>query len=444
MAGAGRELSRRNFLSTSTIAVAPYHATTRKRTTSGRAWSPLSEDSWPMLKYDAGHTGHAPHGHGPTTQPTRTWQFEMPSHHWHSFRPLVAGNGLLYAADSATNDFVALDLRTGEERWRHSRTEDDDDPSVIYDVAIDNQTVYVSWDEQILAFDAKSGDKRWTRHCDSYFDVLLLGNGRVFTVTTFDERPGTFEQPYLVALNQRTGAVQWKHAVPIDFRNFMYASPPLAFADGTLYMAVVSSDDGDGNDNTHFLGGQRPWRLSAHDPASGTERWVQEITGRRVPYPVLTVADAQLYFGTGFEPFYAIDTETGEVRWTYEETSTWTSWTASPAVGEQLVYTHIRSPHRIVALDTQTGEPQWVMDDLQLESPSEPRHLALVGQTLYVAENRTVLALDARTGKTRFRCGRDVQGRAGNAPIVVSGVLYATFGGSVWAFAEPDKLPNSY
>lgn len=389
-----------------------------------------------MLKYDAGHTGHPTQGRGPTTQPTRTWQFEMPSNHWHDFVPLVAANGLLYAGDSATNEFVALDRTTGNERWRRSRTERDDDPSVIYDAVIDNQTVYVSWDEQLFAFELKTGDTRWTRHTDSYFDVLLPANGHLFTVTTFDERPGSFEQPYLIALNQQTGAVQWKHAVPMSFRNFLFASPPLAFADGTLYMAVVSSDDGDGNDNTHYLGGKRPWRLSAHDPASGTEQWVQEIVGRRVDEPVLTVADPHVYFGTGFEPFYAIDAETGEVRWTYEETSTWTSWTASPAVGDQRVYTHIRSPHRIVALDTQTGTQQWVMDDLQLESANDPRHLVLVDQTLYVAERNTILALDAGTGEKRFRCGREIDGKAGNAPIVVDGVLYATFGGSVCAFTE--------
>lgn len=435
--GMGDELSRRAFLSGSTIAVAPSHTPTlRSRTPSRRSRSPQLADGWPMLKYDAGHTGHPTQGRGPTTQPTLTWQFELSSNHWHDFVPLIAGNGLLYAGDIATNEFVALDLTSGNERWRHSRPERESDPNVIYDAVIDNQTVYVSWDEQIIAFNPKSGEKRWTRQTDSYFDVLLPANDQLFTVTTFDERPGSFEQPYLVALDQQTGTVQWRHAVPMGFRNFLFASPPLAFADGTLYMAVVSGDDGDSNDNTHSLGGKRPWRLSAHDPASGTDKWIQEIVGRRVDEPILTVADGQVYFGTGFEPFYAIDTETGTVRWRYKETSTWTSWTASPAVGNRRVYTHIRSPHRIVALDTQTGTQQWVMDDLQLESANSPRHLVLVERTLYVAESNTVLALDARSGEKRFRCGRDIDGRAGNAPIVVDGTLFATFGGSVCAFTE--------
>jgi eukaryotic-like serine/threonine-protein kinase len=141
-----------------------------------------------------------------TSDGTVAWQAEVASS-GAGGTPTIAG-GLVYAAtgldsdDPATRGLVALDARTGEERWRLPSPTGE----VMYAPAVADGSAYiVAEDESVTAVDAETGKVRWSTTTGSPNDALpSVWGDTVYVATTGGA---------LQALDTLTGTLDWE--VPI-------------------------------------------------------------------------------------------------------------------------------------------------------------------------------------------------------------------------------------
>lgn len=121
---------------------------------------------------------------------------------------------------------------------------------------------------------------------------------------------------------------------------------------------------------------------------------------------------------------FAINAVTGAIKWTVP---TGDVEGVSPVVANGFVYLATAGPQRggpgadagyLIALDVETGEEQWrsYTGGVVLSSP------AFVGQTVYLrAFDGTLRAIDARTGRQRWRFTVDPAGKPIDDPVVNEG-----------------------
>jgi len=214
--------------------------------------------------------------------------------------------------------------------------------------------------------------------------------------------------------------VKWKHQTG----GWVISSPVLA--EGSVY---VGSDDG---------------KLYAFDAANGTVRWTFQ-TPAPVRSSV-AVADETIYFGSYDGAFYAVNTK-GELRWKFathgerkfearglhgqqpaQQTipDFWDFYLSSPVVSGKTVYFG-SGDGRVYALDTQSGTVRWSVETGEVVHSSP----ALVDGVLYIGGWDTYLhAIDAATGheQWRFKTGDDPkdhnQTGIQSSPAVRNGVVY--------------------
>jgi outer membrane protein assembly factor BamB len=231
--------------------------------------------------------------------------------------PTVA-NGTVYVADRSpllgTNSLYAYDADTGDPLWNSSFR---DQP--IRAVTVHDGTVYL-------------GD-----------DAGSLGKGRVF------------------AVDAATGTETWRNRSdgPVN---------DLAVADGRVYAA-----EGD--------------RAAAYDATDGTVAWTNGTAGR---YDRVTAGDERVYVARRFSNgLSALNSDTGTPVWRTEtESGGSASVSGELVVTADTLYTGTGTG-RILALDTATGDRRWTrLSDAGVAGP------ALDGGTLFVGGGRTVRAYD--------------------------------------------------
>lgn len=279
-----------------------------------------------------------------------------------------------YRPDDA---LVALDARTGRERWRVP-----DAGSGSSAPAVVDGTVYAGGENGVVvATDASTGSVRWysdpwpTRG-DRGVSMPAVGAGIVFVV----DGSGT-----LRALDAATGDERWRNRpeAPGD-RTERWG--PAVVAGGTVYLAV----------NRH--------------PEPGEDF---DVTGRLL----------------------ALDAATGTEQWHHDQES----WVVPPVVGAEGVYLEVGGDEStIVALDPRTGAPRWARDVdgridgsavlasgilyvLRADSGLLNLDLPLLGAS------RRLLALDVASGDRLWEV--DASSEAVGTPAVAGGMAYVGEGG---------------
>lgn len=151
-----------------------------------------------------------------------------------------------------------------------------------------------------------------------------------------------------------------------------------AIVDGTAYVSVTTDAD------LPATG-----RVVAYDTESGEKQWTSEKVGAATGSPA--VANGTVYVATrgteadGYEDnggLYALDAETGEVRWRAESAPR-----GDPIVHDGIVYVGS------TAYDAETGERLWY---------SSKRIIGVVGDTAYAQNGSTVAAMDADDGSVEW------------------------------------------
>jgi eukaryotic-like serine/threonine-protein kinase len=229
---------------------------------------------------------------------------------------------------------------------------------------------------------------------------------------------------FLYAIDAATGKQGWK----FDAHGNVSSSP--AISNHIVY--VVSLD---GN-------------LYAIDAASGAQKWAFATQGEKrhtaaginyaapateiMPDPwdlflsSPAVADGVVYFGSGDNFVYAVEAETGKLRWKFE---TGGVVHASPAVAGGLVYVGSFDSY-FYALNALTGELAWKFktgsDDRSHLMTGIPGSASVSNGTVYFgSRDANVYALDAKTGGLHWKFSASGSWVI-SSPAVLDGRIYFT------------------
>jgi outer membrane protein assembly factor BamB len=141
----------------------------------------------------------------------------------------------------------------------------------------------------------------------------------------------------------------------------------------------------------------------------------------------IVISNGIAYFGLNNGLVYAVEAETGKVKWTFAaQKAVW----AAPLVDEAAGLIYVGSlDHNLYALDLKAGTLKW-KKDLKAAIASAP---AAADGTLYVGTfGSKLLALDALTGAEKWSV--ETAKWVWDTPVVQDGALYLTdVGGTVYA-----------
>jgi outer membrane protein assembly factor BamB len=200
-------------------------------------------------------------------------------------------------ASNPTGFLIAMNARTGREKWRFDAQPIESTP------LLRNGKLYVgSWDGNVYAIDAHNGRKAWAYQTgDRVNNSAAYFEGRIFIAN---------DGATLYALNAGSGQLAWSAS---DATEFFYAAPVASY--GRIF---IGSTDG---------------TMYAYGARTGNLLWAKPL-GTYI-YGSAAVYDRKVYVGTYDGKFYALDAATGDTVWQKEMPS---AVHAPPTVLAGLVY----------------------------------------------------------------------------------------------------------
>lgn len=282
---------------------------------------------------------------------------------------------------------IALDLATGEERWRFplSPRQSSEHGTIVGDSlyigtsfpgegAVDAPVVY--------SLELATGSQRWRAVLDSGTDLEwgapVVENGLVLVADTVSH-PGSAPASHLHALDAGTGQGRWKADLHSNQQGFHDQRPIVA--GGTVVVMNTSgtllglaADSGRElwrqrlGEKLRLLVGVRAGLivaaleggLAAFEVESGDRRWEAPFPGGRwATEPWAVLAEGTVYVAAGGQ-VGAFSTSTGAVRWRAA-----TGQAIGPPVtaGARL---YVATGDRLVALDATSGRAAWVSANLEI------------------------------------------------------------------------------
>lgn len=362
----------------------------------GSAQAPATEV--PFEAGTPGRTGEMP-GPGPAGEVTVKWQI-APGLGSIAASPVIASGTLFAGTTGVTADgaqdgvFLAVDVETGQERWRFVTTGEIIWASAAYSdgMVFVASGRYLDPHGTMRALDAVTGNVIWTFETASMIAGSPVVHEGLIYFGSDAVNPWFGEGGSLFAVDISSGKLRWERSVAGNHR-----SPPVV--DGnTIYQAT------DGG------------YLYARDPASGQIKW-QSAIGGGIHWPA--AAANGLVFVDVFETgnLLAIDTTTGQERW---RISSGGLPPASRGVAVSAGVVHLFYPGAIVALDAATGVELWRAD----ADPGASSTLVIAsGRLYYGTYGGDMVAFDTATHAEvwRYQVGRI----EGSSPAILDGVVYA-------------------
>jgi outer membrane protein assembly factor BamB len=283
--------------------------------------------------------------------------------------PTVRGN-TLYVGDHG-GTVHALDVETGEHRWRR----DIGDPIFARPTLTDRETdapqlVLVGTQAgTVCALAASDGTPQWQTAIDPVSYDLVTDNSILFPVATDGQEVYvSTNDGGLTVLDATTGEILRRLYAPgtddmYSFEWGYHATPTVA--DGTVYY------------NIRF-------GLGAFDTQTGEQRWADRAkTSHNLVYAPVVAGDTVLATGPS-APVYALDRDTGELRWECG------GYGSPPSVVDDTVYVTLGDA--ATAIDLDTGEVLW-------RYPTGVGHLTATEEGIYAVGRNddgtsTLYALD--------------------------------------------------
>ncbi|WP_227353638.1 outer membrane protein assembly factor BamB family protein [Haladaptatus salinisoli] len=308
-----------------------------------------ASDDWTSHRADEGRTGSTTDS-GPTPYATEDWNASFDARA--EAGPVVA-NGTAYAAVTtdadlpATGRVVAYDAESGEKRWTTGKV-----GAATGSPAVSSDTVYVSTRGTnadgyenyggLYALDADTGDVKW-RVEDAPRGSPVVADGVVYVGSTaYDAETGEklwHGTGAIIGVVGDTAYAQNGSAVTArdaDDGTVQWSAPIPTTADASAVEGAVTSERvfltvETANDTRSI------YALSADD---GSVDWKRSVPGAGDDEDLLSapaVKDGSVYVTARGDTgtVYALDADTGDERWTYETPAAHPS---APAVGNDTVY----------------------------------------------------------------------------------------------------------
>ena len=292
------------------------------------------------------------------------------------------------------NGLFAVDIQTGQSLWNYQTN-----GSVQTSPSLEDGIVYFgSLDGLLHALDCQTGEPLWS--FDTGGEIRsspILYQGMVF----FGGDDGFF-----YALDAQTGQESWRFEVAgtVD---------PLAGFYKAVRAAPAISGDSVLFGNTQIGGASAELKFYALDTKTGDVHWTFDAWNL-TSSPV--VADGVVYFG-GFMSFVGLDLESGSPEFTF--TMDW-GGIYPPAIFDGIAYfgTDNGSLH---ALDLQTNEEIWIFESGR--SVTFDTAPSIADGVIYAGSGDGFMyAVDLQTGQ--FLWEFETGGWISSSPVIFEGVLY--------------------
>jgi outer membrane protein assembly factor BamB len=346
-----------------------------------------SETDWPTVGYDRANTRYTPSG-TPLTTPTKAWSIPIET----PIRQPILGNGRVYIPDQTV--LRVHDATTGEELWTFSKESDTPGTQSITAPTVRNGIAYLgtgSESESVVALDAKTGDRLWTRErIGTVYGTPTLGeNGEKLYVGTI--------QAQIYALDAKTGETRWQQDVFGPIENTLAVRSPLIVATTSAGEVYVFEENGEAVWRRQFSGGS-----GSSSPPTISDRWI--------------------FVGCNNNCVYCLDPVSGDAQW---KTHLDRLYRGGFVATDSSVYA--TSGSDIVALGGREGKIQWSIG-LGRSISCTPM---IIDDTLYVGGPR-IFALNSSGGYNipgfRFdstRWSRNVGTHVGPGMAAGDGRLFA-------------------
>ncbi|GEM_PF-2146990 len=339
-------------------------------------------------------------------RPITRWSFQPGKLSLGVFSPIVS-NGLVYAFQpSGPDDVYAFDANSGQVRWTASIN-----GAILDTPQVANGLVYVLSDDlqdeqsTLYALNAASGREQWSHSQQTLSGSPTIANGSVYLHS---------DDGIVYALDARSGHQLWSAPVAADF-GFI---PPVV----ANHMIYITSQNQ----------AQTASTLVALDAASGRQEWV--AAGEAYAITQLTAANGMVYL-TGDnddQQVWALDAFSGKTIWSAQfpgppNTHFMTSLQVVNSVayiddGGFYAGDDTAPPGTLYALDARTGQQLWSTSTVTAE-PTIAN-----GEVYVYSGNGNLSALDARSGRQQWSHPAvpfiDSPIRSEPEPIVESDTVY--------------------
>lgn len=302
----------------------------------------------------------------------------------------------------------------GEIAWKRS-FESRPAPPVI---AAETLVVGVD-DKMVYGLARADGSIKWK-------DSLLSGTRNPATIV--DDTAYVPARTGFYAYDLETGTEQWNVEYPAPGKGHLYHTP--AAVGDSLYAGTTAfTYHSDPNSIRFEYRRDQPSHTAALSITDGSERWSKTTGPSGRPPFVPAVANDTVFVGR--DKIYALDTDTGETRWTHapEDIAFWRDPAVASTEGLLVVpgeRDEAGSSGVLVAIDIETGREDW-----RVTSDFVPAPPALTDDTVFLVGDHSA-ALDLQTGEARWTAHEDQIVAA--PPAITSDHIYvATAQGSLHA-----------
>jgi outer membrane protein assembly factor BamB len=343
--------------------------------------------SWPLFGRVPERTHYLPAKERFLDPPLReAWSIN--THALIEFPPAIAG-GVAYVVNKYGNA-KAVRLRDRKVLWeRNPDPKDSGKPTDVTSPVYHEGKVFFAYvDGDLVAVDAKSGRKVWTRELVGHLESSPMAVGGTLYLGT--------DKTNVVAVRADDGRVLWQFNSPAAIK----ASP--SFHDGRLFVADYESS------------------MFCLDARDGKLLWRTNTS--RVPpfgeggfYSSPAVAFGRVYAARDDGTVYAFDERGGKVDWTFQTNN---FVYGSPALAHvpgtpPSVYIGSYDEH-FYALDARSGKQRWRYD---VGGPV-PGTATVIGHTVYTSsfKTRKAIGIDVRSHRRTFQLDQ-----AGYTPMVSDG-----------------------
>lgn len=218
--------------------------------------------------------------------------------------PTLGSNGLMYYASNC-GSLLALEMNTGETRWRFDFNGPTRNPSPV--IGKDGTVFFAvagGAPTELYALDGETGKERWTYRPD------MSRNISAGPALTSDGTVVICMQDTVYGLAPDTGAIRWTYQVRDG--NHTGDDPRTRISLNSNHETVVIGPD----DTVHL--NDCDGKIYALDGKTGKLRWSYTYAPRGTRLmlygPPAVGVDGTVYFTTGENALYAVD-NTGKLRW---------------------------------------------------------------------------------------------------------------------------------
>ncbi len=268
-------------------------------------------------------------------------------------------------------------------------------PVISTPAIADGVAYFGSNDHYLYAVDATSGLERWKFKTGSRVTSSpAVHAGRVYF--------GSFDGN-VYALDARTGKERWKFASAGEHRftaKHLHGAQPAGEAMPDPFDFFLSSPTI--AQSTVYLG-SGAGDVYALDADSGALRW--KFRTGNVVHASPAIANDTVYIGSWDSFFYALDAKSGALRWRFKtgedpKIFNQVGIQSSAVIAQGMVYFGCRDSH-LYALDAASGEKRWAFDNKGSWVISTP--LVKDGVLYFATSDSGLLhALDAQSGALRY------------------------------------------